>query len=42
MASVGLLYAYLGEPARAMEYYTKAFQLRQHASERERLSIEAA
>jgi eukaryotic-like serine/threonine-protein kinase len=41
-AGVGLLYAYLGEPARATEYYTKAFQLRQHANERERLSIEAA
>ena len=41
-AGVGLLYAVLGEPARATEYYTKAFQLRQHANERERLSIEAA
>jgi eukaryotic-like serine/threonine-protein kinase len=41
-AGVGLLYAYLGEPARTTEYYTKAFQLRQHANERERLSIEAA
>ena len=41
-AGVGLLYAFLGEPARATEYYTKAFQLRQHANERERLSIEAA
>jgi eukaryotic-like serine/threonine-protein kinase len=41
-AGVGQLYAFLGEPARATEYYTKAFQLRQHASEREKLSIEAA
>ena len=41
-AGVGLLYAVLGEPARATEYYTKAFRLRQHANERERLSIEAA
>jgi eukaryotic-like serine/threonine-protein kinase len=41
-AAVGELYAFLGEPARATQYYTKAFELRQHANERERLSIEAA
>jgi serine/threonine protein kinase/Tfp pilus assembly protein PilF len=29
----------LTEPGRASEYYTKAFQLQEHASERERLSI---
>jgi serine/threonine protein kinase/Flp pilus assembly protein TadD len=40
--AVGLLYASLGEPERASEYYTKAFHLREHASEREKLSIEAA
>ena len=40
--AVGLVYAYLGQPGRAAEYHTKAFQLREHASERERLSIEAA
>jgi eukaryotic-like serine/threonine-protein kinase len=31
----------LGEVGRASEYYTKAFQLRDHASERERLDITA-
>jgi tetratricopeptide (TPR) repeat protein/predicted Ser/Thr protein kinase len=31
----------LGERGRASEYYTKAFQLRKHASEREKLSIAA-
>jgi eukaryotic-like serine/threonine-protein kinase len=41
-SAVGLVYAYLGEPRRAAEYYTKAFELREHSSERERLSIEAA
>lgn len=40
--AVGSVYADLGERARATEYQTKAFQLREHASERERLSIEAA
>jgi serine/threonine protein kinase/Tfp pilus assembly protein PilF len=40
-AAIGGDYASLGEMARAAEYYTKAFQLREHASERERLSISA-
>jgi serine/threonine protein kinase/tetratricopeptide (TPR) repeat protein len=40
--AIGLVYAYLGEPRRAAEYYMKAFQLRQYCSERERLSIAAA
>jgi tetratricopeptide (TPR) repeat protein len=40
--AVGLAYAYVGQRGRAIEYHTKAFQLREHASERERLSIEAA
>jgi eukaryotic-like serine/threonine-protein kinase len=31
----------LGQVGRASEYYTKAFQLREHASERERLEITA-
>ena len=31
----------LGELGRASEYYTKAFQLREHASEREKLAITA-
>ena len=39
--AVGIHYENLGEPARAGEYVTKAFQLRDHASERERLSITA-
>jgi eukaryotic-like serine/threonine-protein kinase len=39
--AVGIHYFNLGEPARASEYLTKAFQLREHASERERLSITA-
>ncbi len=34
-------YSSLGETGRASEYYTKAFQLREHASEREKLSISA-
>jgi eukaryotic-like serine/threonine-protein kinase len=38
---VGIDYANLGEVGRASEYYTKAFQLREHASERERLGITA-
>ena len=39
--AVGNDYASLSEPARASEYYTKAFQLREHASEREKLNIAA-
>jgi eukaryotic-like serine/threonine-protein kinase len=39
---VGGDYNALGQLGRANEYYTKAFQLRQHASEREKLSITAA
>jgi len=39
--AVGIHYENLGEPTRASEYLTKAFQLREHASERERLSITA-
>jgi serine/threonine protein kinase/tetratricopeptide (TPR) repeat protein len=38
---VGDIYVALGEQGRASEYYTKAFQLRDHASERERMSITA-
>ena len=34
-------YYSLGEAGRASEYYTKAFQLREHASEREKLRIAA-
>jgi serine/threonine protein kinase/tetratricopeptide (TPR) repeat protein len=39
--AVGLDYFSLGEVGRANEYYTKAFQLREHASERENLEITA-
>ena len=38
-AAVGLDYSGMGEIGRAREYFTKAFQLRDHASERERLAI---
>jgi serine/threonine protein kinase/tetratricopeptide (TPR) repeat protein len=40
--AVGNDYASLGEIGRASAYYTKAFQLREHASEREKLTITAA
>jgi tetratricopeptide (TPR) repeat protein/tRNA A-37 threonylcarbamoyl transferase component Bud32 len=40
-SSLGNDYVSLGEPGRASEYYTKAFQLREHASEREKLAIAA-
>jgi serine/threonine protein kinase/tetratricopeptide (TPR) repeat protein len=39
--AVGIDYANLSELGRASEYYTKAFQLREHASERENLAITA-
>ncbi len=39
--AVGLDYNSLGEPGRASEYLTKAFELREHASEREKLLIAA-
>ena len=39
--AVGSAYASLAEIERASEYYTKAFQLREHASEREKLLINA-
>ncbi len=39
--SVGGAYYSLGEPGQARAYLTKAFQLREHASERERLGISA-
>jgi len=39
--AVGGDYYGLGELGRASEYYTKAFELREHASEREKLSITA-
>ncbi|MGA2743823.1 MAG: protein kinase [Candidatus Sulfotelmatobacter sp.] len=40
-ASLGDDYTGLGEASRASDYYTKAFQLREHASEREKLAIAA-
>jgi len=39
--ALGSDYNNLAEPGRAQEYYTKAFQFREHASERERLTITA-
>src|SRR6266478_4755987 len=39
--AVGIDYFGLGEVGRASEYYTKAFLLREHASEREKLKITA-
>ncbi len=39
--AVGGNYSNLGELGRASEYYTKAFQLREHTSEREKLTITA-
>jgi serine/threonine protein kinase/tetratricopeptide (TPR) repeat protein len=39
--ALGSDYNNLGEPARASEYYTKGFELREHTSEREKLSIAA-
>ena len=36
---LGIEYINLGEQARASEYFSKAFQLREHASEREKLAI---
>ena len=38
---IAISYANLNQPDRANEYYTKAFQLREHASLRERLEIES-
>ena len=40
-AALGDVYASLGETVRAAENFTKAFQLRDHASERENLAITA-
>jgi serine/threonine protein kinase/Flp pilus assembly protein TadD len=40
-AAMGGVYSSLGEVGRASEYYTKAFQLRDHASEREKLMFTA-
>ncbi len=37
--AVGEDYSELGEVGRASEYFTKAFELREHASEREKLAI---
>ena len=41
-SELGYVYYALGEVGRASEYFAKAFQLQQHASERERLEITAA
>ena len=39
--ALGNEYSSLGETGRSIDYYTKAFQLREHASEREKLAISA-
>jgi len=39
--AVGNAYSSMGETGRASDYFTKAFQLRDHASEREKMSITA-
>ena len=39
---IGTDYLNLGEPGRAIDYYTKAFQLRERTSEREKLTITAS
>jgi eukaryotic-like serine/threonine-protein kinase len=39
--AAGANYSNLGQPERANEYYQKAFQLREHASEREKLALTA-
>jgi serine/threonine protein kinase/tetratricopeptide (TPR) repeat protein len=39
--AVGNEYESIGEASRGSEYFTKAFQLREHASEREKLDISA-
>jgi len=39
--AVGTYYYSLGETGRGSEYFTKAFELREHASEREKLAISA-
>ena len=38
-ARLGVMYRNLGQPARAKEYVTKAFELREHAGERDKLHI---
>jgi eukaryotic-like serine/threonine-protein kinase len=40
-SSAATFYTSLGQPGRAAEYITKAFELRDHASEREKLQISA-
>jgi eukaryotic-like serine/threonine-protein kinase len=40
-SAIGVDYFSLGEPERSSEYFTKAFQLREHASEREKLFVTA-
>ena len=38
-ARLGVMYRNLGQPAQAKQYVTKAFELREHASERDKLHI---
>jgi len=41
-AGLGIMYNNLGQPSRSAEYLTKAFQIREHASEREKLHISSS
>jgi len=41
-ARLGTMYRNIGQPAKAGEYITKAFELREHASERDKLRIIAS
>jgi serine/threonine protein kinase/Flp pilus assembly protein TadD len=41
-ARLGVMYRNTGQPARASEYITKGFELREHASERDKLRITAS
>jgi serine/threonine protein kinase/tetratricopeptide (TPR) repeat protein len=38
--NIGICYENMGQPGRAREYYAKAFQLRDHAGEEEKLAID--
>ncbi len=41
-ARLGIMYRNIGQPAKASEYVTKAFELRKHAGERDKLRITAS
>ena len=41
-ARLGIMYRNIGQPVKASEYVTKAFELREHAGERDKLRITAS